>query len=155
MNERGIFAGSAVCYLEKEDKILFIKFDKKWNKVYAPPGGKMNAGETPLDCVKREFKEETGLELINPKLKGISWWNYDSNKEGMIYIFMSDKYDGEVLNDSDEGKMEWIPKSDIDNIEQFAMNKKFSEYLYKGGLFEAKFVLDKDNNILEYNINGI
>ena len=65
---------STVCYLKNDNKVLMIKFSKKWGQVYAPPGGKFESGETPLDCIKREFYEETGLTLINPKLQGISYW---------------------------------------------------------------------------------
>ena len=60
-----------------------IKFTKKWGKVYAPPGGKFETGESPLDCIIREYYEETGLTLVNPKLQGISYWK-DSN-EGIIF----------------------------------------------------------------------
>ena len=48
-----------------------IKFTKKWGHVYAPPGGKFESGESPLDCIIREFYEETGLTLINPRLQGM------------------------------------------------------------------------------------
>ncbi len=55
--------------LKKDNKVLMIKFTKKWDQVYAPPGGKFETGETPLDCIMREFYEETGLRLINPRLQ--------------------------------------------------------------------------------------
>lgn len=45
-----------------------IKFTKKWGQVYAPPGGKFETGEKPLDCILREYYKETGLKLINPKI---------------------------------------------------------------------------------------
>lgn len=35
-----MFYASTACYLEKDDKILFIKFNKKWGMRYAPPGRK-------------------------------------------------------------------------------------------------------------------
>ena len=65
---RANFFGSTACYLKKDNKILFIKFNKKWGQVYAPIGGKIEAGETPTECLLREFKEETGLEITNYKL---------------------------------------------------------------------------------------
>ena len=71
--ERIAHLNSTVCYLKKDNKVLMIKFSKKWGNVYAPPGGKFEKGESPLDCIIREFKEETGLTLVNPKLQGISY----------------------------------------------------------------------------------
>lgn len=32
------------------------------------PAGHLEPGESPADCVKREFGEETGFELVNPRL---------------------------------------------------------------------------------------
>ncbi len=45
-----------------------LQFSKKWGHVYAPPGGKFEEGESPLDCIVREFCDETRLILVNPKL---------------------------------------------------------------------------------------
>ncbi len=35
---------------------------------------KFEEGESPLDCIMREYYEETGLQLINPRLQGMSYW---------------------------------------------------------------------------------
>lgn len=110
---RANFFGSTACYLKKDNKILFIKFNKKWGQVYAPIGGKIEAGETPTECLLREFKEETGLELKDPKLKGISFWK--DSTEGIIFIYTAEKVDGD-LQESEEGRLEWIDISELDNI---------------------------------------
>ena len=60
---------STACYLKKDNKVLMIKFTKKWGQIYAPPGGEFEIGESPLDCIIREFYEETGLTLINSNLQ--------------------------------------------------------------------------------------
>ena len=86
------FYGSTACYLFKDDKILFIKFSKKWGQIYSPPGGKIDNGETPTECIIREFKEETGLELINPTLKGISYWH--KKDSGIIFIYTANEFSG-------------------------------------------------------------
>lgn len=103
---RDRFYSSTVCYLIKDEKVLMLKFNKKWGQVYAPPGGKQMTGETPLECVIREFKEETGLTLINTKFKGISYWK--DNEEGMIFIYTASEYNGTLLDNTNEGKVEWI-----------------------------------------------
>ena len=43
--ERLLHYNSTVCYLKKDDKVLMIKFSKKWGNVYAPPGCKFEKGE--------------------------------------------------------------------------------------------------------------
>lgn len=150
MKERIAHLNATVCYLKKDNQVLMIKFTKKWGQVYAPPGGKFETGETPLDCIKREFKEETGLTLINPKLQGISYWH--DSAEGIIFIYTADEYEGELLLNSQEGKLEWIKIENLHNIKQFDQNEKFTPYLFKDELFEGKFLLDSNCNVLEYEI---
>lgn len=149
---RAIYYASTVCYLEKDDKILFIKFEKKWGKRYAPPGGKVESGETPSECIIREFFEETGVKLVNPKLKGISYWK--DSTEGVIFVFVANEYKGEI-RESLEGRLEWIDKSKLDEIFQFDMNKAFTKYLFIDGIFEGKFLLNDDTTIKEYSIKII
>lgn len=86
---------STACCLKKDGKVLLIRFAKKWGQVYAPPGGKFEAGETPLDCILREFYEETGLTLLRPKLQGISYWKDDA--EGIIFVFTAEDFDGDLI----------------------------------------------------------
>lgn len=150
MKERVVHLNTTVCYLKKEDSILMIKFSKKWGQVYAPPGGKFESLESPLDCIIREFKEETGLTLLNPKLQGISYWHDDY--EGIIFIYVATEYKGELIDDSSEGELEWIKASDLLTIKQFDQNEKFTPYLFKDELFEGKFLLDDKCKVLEYEI---
>ena len=150
MKERIAHLNSTVCYLKKNNKTLMIKFKKKWGQVYAPPGGKFESGETPIDCIIREFKEETGLTLINPRLQGISYW-HDST-EGMIFVYTAEEYKGELTATSSEGELEWIKIDDLLSIKQFEQNEKFTPYLFKDELFEGKFLLNDKCEVLEYEI---
>lgn len=42
--QRVAHLNSTVCYLKKDNKVLMLKFTKKWGQVYAPPGGKFESG---------------------------------------------------------------------------------------------------------------
>jgi 8-oxo-dGTP diphosphatase len=57
---------SGICI--ENESILLIKHIGvgKTPFLWAPPGGGLNFGETVTECLKREFLEETGLE-IEPK----------------------------------------------------------------------------------------
>ncbi len=153
MKERVAHLNSTVCYLKKDNQVLMIKFSKKWGQVYAPPGGKFETGETPLDCVIREFYEETGLTLINPKLQGISYWQEKS--EGIIFVFVAEECKGTLCSKSSEGELEWIDIENLLSINQFEQNKKFTPFLFKDELFESKSLIDDKCNVLKYNIRKI
>ena len=90
MGYRIVHNNSTACYLKKDNKVLMIKFYNKWGQVYAPPGGKFETDETPSECIIREFYEETGLTLINPKLQGISYWH--DSIEGIIFVIKDQQY---------------------------------------------------------------
>lgn len=150
MKERIKHYCATICYLKSEEKVLMIKFSKKWGQVYAPPGGKFEKGESPLDCITREFKEETGLTLISPKLQGISYWKDSS--EGIIFIYIAENYDGDLSVSSEEGKLEWIEFKNLKNITQFDQNAKFTPYLFTDELFEGSFLLDDNCKVLDYKI---
>ena len=71
---------TVVCLLEDGDKILLqdrVKTD--WHG-YALPGGHVEKDESFLDAVKREMKEETGLEIRNPRLVGLKQFPIDNGR---------------------------------------------------------------------------
>ena len=146
-------ANATVCYLKKDNQVLMIKFSKKWGQVSAPPGGKFETGESPLDCILREFYEETGLTLIHPKLQGISYWKDSS--EGIIFVYTASDFKGVLKTVSKEGRLEWISLEDLSKIKQFDQNQKFTPYLFQKKLFEGKFLLDDSCNVLEYEIRNM
>lgn len=150
MKERVAHLNATACYLKEDDRVLMIKFSKKWWQVYAPPGGKFESGETPLDCIMREFTEETGLTLINPRLQGISYWQ--DSAEGIIFIYTAEKYQGKLNEICSEGELEWIKIDDLLSIKQFAQNEKFTPYLFKEERFEGKFLLNDSCEVLTYEI---
>ncbi len=51
----------AKAVIKKGDEILYIK--QGWGGAYTFPGGRINKNEVPEDTVKREVKEEVGIEL--------------------------------------------------------------------------------------------
>ncbi len=142
---------STVCYLESEEKVLFLKFAKKWGQVYCVPGGKVEEGESPLECIIREFKEETGLILTDPILKGYSHWNWQDQEYGIIFLYIATDYTGQ-LKESSEGKLSWIAKSEISGLKQFDMNTKFNELIFEEGTFEGNFKLNEDDTVKKYTL---
>ncbi len=94
---------------EECNKILLVKRNKKpykncWNGI----GGKIEEGETPLECAKRECMEETSISLSNPKLL-VTYLYPETNvincntKLNVIYDFVKEKN----VIDNEEGQYEW------------------------------------------------
>jgi len=152
--ERAKVAASTACYLMKDGKVLLIHFNKKWGQVYAPPGGKIIEHESPLECILREFKEETGLILEDPKLKGYSYWDWMQEEQGIIFFYTATSYTGSIKEGA-EGKLSWINLEDMKKLKQFDMNSKFTDLIFEDGIFEGHFELDENNQVKTYKITKI
>ena len=66
---------TTLCYLDVNGKTLLLHRIKKKNDVnhdkWIGIGGKFEYGESPEECIQREFKEETGFTLLNWAYRGI------------------------------------------------------------------------------------
>jgi len=84
-------------------------------------GGGVDDGEPLTDAIKREIKEEAGIEVEIGKSLGFDE-DYEPNKHGEMthYIFLvfQAKYiSGELKPDDDIEKLEWISREKISQIE--------------------------------------
>ena len=61
------------------------------------PGGYLEMGETPEDAVKREFLEETGIEIAPVGVIGVRF-----NCKDWYVVFAADYVSGEAHSDGDE-----------------------------------------------------
>ena len=63
---------ATLVYVIKGDEVLLHQRAKDPNKgLWVAPGGKLEPDESPVECAIREMREETGLEIAMPVLRGI------------------------------------------------------------------------------------
>lgn len=77
------------------------------------PGGKCDFGETPQEAVKREFLEETGVEIEVIKLLSYvatNYWKYEwGTQQTLCFVFLCQfKRQREVQKDHHVASIEWI-----------------------------------------------
>ena len=68
------------------------------------PGGRLAAGERPAVSVRREIREELGVELVNPRLIGLltfamptRFGNQVDQTTGVNYVFATNCWRGDAL----------------------------------------------------------
>ncbi len=73
-------------------------------------GGKLEADEDVAECIRREIREEAGIECGDITLRGtISWPGFGSGGEDWFgFIFLIQTYTGTPKLENDEGVLEWI-----------------------------------------------
>ena len=111
---------TVLCLIEDENKILLQNRVKKDWQGYALPGGHVEPGESFVDAVVREMKEETGLDIKNPRLAGVKQFPIEGGRY-VVLLFKANEYSGTVVS-SDEGQMEWVDSnhlSEIHTVEDF------------------------------------
>ena len=106
---------TTLCLIYKEDKILLQNRVKKDWQGWTLPGGHIEPGESIVDAVVREMKEETGLTIQNPELRGVKQFPIDRGRY-IVFLFRADEFTGDLLS-SEEGKMQWFARSELSSIE--------------------------------------
>lgn len=70
------------------------------------PGGKVEENESLIDSVIREAKEETNLDIKNPRLVGLITWIVEGRRD-MGFIYETEEFSGELIKENREGKLFW------------------------------------------------
>ena len=106
-------------------------------------GGKFEETETPFDCMRREITEETGLVAGKLHYRGLV--TFVSNEFGTEYmhLFHTNDFTGELLEDCDEGNLEWVDKDKITSLPLWEGDKIFLDLIKKDvPFFSLKLVYE-------------
>ncbi|MBQ9141525.1 MAG: 8-oxo-dGTP diphosphatase [Lachnospiraceae bacterium] len=110
---------TTLCYIEKDDCYLMLHRVKKQQDIIKDKwigiGGHFEAKESPEDCLLREVKEETGLELLSYRFRGIITFMTDTYETEYMCLYTADEFQGELIECS-EGTLEWVPKSKLGEL---------------------------------------
>jgi len=102
------------------------------------PGGHVEPGESFVDSVIREIKEETGLSISNVQLRGIKQYvpkPEEHSDRYIVLLYKTDTFTGE-LKDSEEGNVFWIERDELlkyphphgfESMAEVFMNDQLSE----------------------------
>ncbi len=85
--------------VRKEQQILLAQHLRHKSGMYTVIAGYLEAGETIEQCVAREVKEESGINIKNIRYFGSQPWAFPSN---MMIAFLADYDSGEIEPDYSE-----------------------------------------------------
>lgn len=113
-------AATAVVVNERGQVLLEQRTD---NGLWALPGGALEAGETLAECILREVREETGLDIHLDGLVGI----YSDPRHVIAYddgevrqefsvCFRSRVIGGDLTSDHESTELRWVDPDALDDL---------------------------------------
>lgn len=149
---------TTLCYLEKDGCYLMLHRVKKKQDAnhdkWIGVGGKFEPGEDALACVLREVREETGLTMHKPLYRGIVDFYCDLWPAERMHLFTCTDFSG-VMTDCDEGCLEWVEKSAVQDLPIWQGDKIFFRLLAENEpFFHLELVYDGDV-LASARLNGV
>ena len=149
---------TTLCYLERgRDYLMLHRVKKsvdenkdKWIGI----GGKFEEGESPEDCLLREVREETGLELTAWQYRGIVTFVSDEWGTEYMHLFTADAWQGRLRADCDEGELEWIDRDALLRLPIWEGDKIFLRLLDEGAPFFSLKLRYEGDRLAEAVLNG-
>ena len=146
---------STLCYIKQNNQTLMLHRIKKENDIHKNKwnglGGKLEPGESPEECVKREVFEESGLIIESPNLHGvITFPKFDGIDDWIVFVYTANNFEGNLI-ECNEGKLDWVSDDQLLNLNLWEGDKIFIPWLTQDKFFSAKFIYEK-KNLINYDV---
>jgi len=161
---------ATLCYIVDDDRVLLgEKLRGVGEGLYNGPGGKVEDGETPRECVVREVEEEIDVTPRDPEkvgefefvfgvpesvaLGGSSGQRSDGEEPEMfVHVFRAEEFAGKPQK-SPEADPEWFDYDAVPYDEMWEDDRYWMPYLFDGETFVGEFVFDADGDeLLEWEV---
>jgi 8-oxo-dGTP diphosphatase len=133
---------ATLCYLKHKGQTLMIHRIKKANDIHAGKwnglGGKLEPGESPEQCVRREVREESGLEIVRPRYHGLLIFADFAGDDWFVWVFTAAEFSGDLI-DSNEGRLQWINDAELPALNLWPSDAIFLPWLEQKQIFSARF----------------
>lgn len=144
---------TTLCHVENNGRWLMMHRVKKDGDENAGKwiglGGHMLDGETPEECVRREVREEAGLELSGLRLRGILTFILPDwgNELTFLYTAHAEEKD---LPECAEGVLRWVPIDEVESLPLWEGDRFFLPMLAsRRDVFSLKLVYAPGGALVE------
>lgn len=146
----------SLCYVFRGDdnnrEVLLLQRTRPPQQgMWSAPGGKMELGESPDECVIRELQEETGLTVNDPQLRAIvTVFDADYPIHWLLFVYRTEVFTGELIT-TEEGELRWIRLSDIDDYPRPYGDQQHWAHVLSGDptIWRGKFVYQTPHTLID------
>jgi len=117
-HDRYMLVPRTLVFATRHNQVLLLEGapDKRlWAGRYNGVGGHVERGEDVLQTARREFAEETGLELVDPWLCGVVTVDVGQDVGVGIFVFRGKCSTGDP-KPSTEGTLAWVPFEQVGDL---------------------------------------
>ena len=151
---------TTLCYIDNGDSYLMLHRVKKENDAshgkWIGVGGKCEADESPDECMLREVKEETGLDITEWHYRGIVTFISDTWPNEYMHLFTATEWGGEPdMSIDDEGTLAWVRKEELMDLNLWEGDRIFLRLLLDEAtpFFSLKLIYEQDE-MTSATLNG-
>lgn len=142
---------ATLVFVIRDGKILLI--DKKTGigkgKINGP-GGKLEHGESPEQCARRECFEELGIRVAGLQYGGQHRFQFVDGLSIHVWVYRTSDFEG-VPTESTEARPMWVPLDDIPFEQMWEDDGIWLPMLLRGERFRGRWIFDGDR-MLDYEL---
>lgn len=117
------------------------------------PGGKVDAGETPLECAIRECQEELHITPIDPQYGGQHLFQFTDGYSIHVWVYRCETFEG-TPTETDEAEPLWFALDEVPYDQMWEDDRIWLPLLIAGKRFVGRYVFD-DDRMLDHRIEQV
>ena len=146
---------ATIAFVFKEGQVLLIRKKRGLGagKINGP-GGRMEHGEAPIDCARREVIEELCITPLGLEKRGELRFNFVDGYSIHAHVFVASDFMGHP-QETDEAIPLWTSCQQIPYDQMWADDRLWFPWLLEGKHFRGRFLFDGDTMVEHELVEGI
>ncbi len=138
---------ATIVLLPRGDRVLLIRKKRGLGagKINGP-GGKLDPGETPIECAVREVEEELGITPVDLKAVGENRFQFADGYAIHVHVFLASDFEGEPQETAEAVPL-WFPRDAIPYEEMWEDDRLWVPAALAGRRVDGWFLFDDDRMV--------